>query len=325
MVELSVNSVVGLSSPKTIKLLGEIKGEGVIVMIDSGATHNFISVEMVWKWGMEVERATSYGVVLGAGLTVKAEGIYRGVELKLLGLTMIEDFFPLELGSSNIIMGLQWLESLGVTYTNWKTKVMRFNVGETRVELQGDFGLTKSQVTLTAMAKALKQGGQGVFVELNHMGIEDKLDTIEIPEDMGRVIQQFQEVFKMPKGLPPVWGREHAIVLKEGINPINVHPYRYPQIQKGEIEKLVAEMLAAGIMQHSYSPFSSTVILVQNKDGSWRFCVDYRALNKGVVTDKFPIPAIEELLDELHGATIFSKLDRKSGYHQIRIRPEGIP
>ena len=255
MVELSVNSVVGLSSPKTIKLLGEIKGEGVIVMIDPRGTHNFISVEMVWKWGMEVERATSYGVVLGAGLTVKAEGIYRGVELKLLGLTMIEDFFPLELGSSNIIMGLQWLESLGVTYTNWKTKVMRFNVGETRVELQGDLGLTKSQVTLTAMAKALKQGGQGVFVELNHMGIEDKLDTIEIPEDMGRVIQQFQEVFKMPKGLPPVWGREHAIVLKEGINPINVHPYRYPQIQKGEIEKLVAEMLAAGIMQHSYSPF----------------------------------------------------------------------
>ena len=60
------------------------------------------------------------------------------------------------------------------------------------------------------------------------MGIEDKLDTTEIPVDMERVIQQFQEVFKMPKGLPPVRGREHAIILKEGINPINVRPYRYP-------------------------------------------------------------------------------------------------
>ena len=159
------------------------------MMIDPRATHNFISVEMVQKWGMEVERATSYEVVLGTGLTVKGEGICRGVELKLPGLTVIEDFLPLELGSSDIILGLQWLESLGVAYTNWKTKVKRFNVGETRVELQGDPGLTKSQVTLKAMAKALKQGGQGVFVELNHMGIENKLDTTEIPEDMERVIQ----------------------------------------------------------------------------------------------------------------------------------------
>ena len=79
----------------------------------------------------------------------------------------------------------------------------------------------------------------------------------------------------MPKGLPPIRGREHAIVLKKGIDPINVHPYRYPQIQKEEIERLVAKMLAAGIIQHNCSSFSSLMILVKKKDGSWRFCVDY--------------------------------------------------
>lgn len=128
-------------------------------------------------------------------------------------------------------------------------------------------------------------------------------------------------MFESPEGLPPQRDKDHYIHLEPNSNPVNVRPYRYPQFQKTEIEKHISEMLNQKIIKENTSPYSSPVLLVKKKDGGYRLCVDYRALNALTIKDKFPIPTVDELLGELKGSKIFSKLDLRSGFYQIRVFP----
>ena len=116
-------------------------------------------------------------------------------------------------------------------------------------------------------------------------------------------------------GRPPDRGIELVIELEEGTNPIMITPYRHPKRLKDEIEKTIKELLAMGHIRPRKSPFASSVVLVKKKDGTLRMCIDYRVLNKKTIKNRYPIPRIDELLDELHGACFFSKIDLRSDYH----------
>lgn len=132
-------------------------------------------------------------------------------------------------------------------------------------------------------------------------------------------------MFEEPSEIPPFReGFNHNIPLKSGASLVNARPYRYPMLQKDITEQMTAEILDKGIIQNSSSPYASPFVLVKKKDATWRFCVDYRALNQQTVKDKCLIPLFEELLDELHGSMYYSKNDLRSGFHQIRMNPEDM-
>lgn len=323
--EVSIHSVVGLTSPRTMKVRGRIGTEEVIVLIDSGASHNFISEKVVQRLGLATAATGLYGVLVAGGVSVKGRGVIHDVELELQDCTIVTSFLPLELGIADVILGVQWLDTLGEIRVNWKLQRMLIQLGDKKLTLLGDKSLHSAEVSLKALQRGWEKYGEGMLIEFAGVQTEASVKERVVPEKSARVLDNYMEVFQEPSGLPPSRGKEHAITLESGAQPVSVRPFRYPQIQKAEIEKQVAAMWVAGIIRESCSPFSSPVLLVRKKDGSWRFCVDYMALNRVTIADKFPIPMIDQLLDELHGARVFSKLDLRSGYHQILVKAEDVP
>jgi hypothetical protein len=175
------------------------------------------------------------------------------------------------------------------------------------------------------MEKLLKKGHHGVISQFNAIQVTEHASQV-VPPSLQLILDKYPKVFEIPTTLPPSRGEhDHSIPLLPGSQPPNVRPYRYPFSQKNEIENMVQELLEAGVIHPSTNPYSSPVVMVLKKEGTWRMCPDFRALNKLTIKDKFPIPVIDDLLDELQGACVFTKLDLRSGYHQIQMKEADIP
>ena len=131
----------------------------------------------------------------------------------------------------------------------------------------------------------------------------------------------FQEV----PGLPPDREIEFAIELVPGTTPISKAPYRMAPAELAELKKQLQQLLDKGLIQPSVSRWGAPVLFVRKKDGSLRLCIDYRELNSVTVKNKYPLPRIDDLFDQLAGAAVFSKIDMRSGYHQLKIKKEDVP
>lgn len=134
---------------------------------------------------------------------------------------------------------------------------------------------------------------------------ESVVKTDGVDPYLTQLLDQYAPVFAEPTSLPQFRDHYHTITLKPGVEPVKQHPYRYPYLQMMEIERLVTEMINAGIIQPCNSPWSSPMLLVKRKDGTLRFCIDYRKLNSLTVKDSFSIPLVGDLLDDLRAAKVF--------------------
>ena len=140
------------------------------------------------------------------------------------------------------------------------------------------------------------------------------------------VVEEFLDVFPedLP-GLPPDRVLEFSIDVIPGTAPISKAPYRMAPVELAELKKQLQEYSDKGFIRPSVSPWGAPVLLVKKKDGSRRMCIDYRELNKVTIKNKYPLPRIDDLFDQLCGAKVFSKLDLRSGYHQLKVKKEDIP
>jgi hypothetical protein len=166
------------------------------------------------------------------------------------------------------------------------------------------------------VAKWLRGNDIWVFALLEEV-IEENSNEVHL--ELQVLLGEFSDIFVTPTELPPSRPFDHHIPLLPRSIPVNDRPYKYSPHHKTEIEKQVAALLKSGLITPSVSPFASSVLLVQKKDGTWRFCVDYRKLNDMTIKNRFPMPVVEEILDELVGTKFFSSLDMTSGYHQVRM------
>nr|XP_025639702.1 uncharacterized protein LOC112734559 [Arachis hypogaea] len=233
--------------------------------------------------------------------------VCQRVCILISGRSHLANLVCLPLVGLDIIIGMDWLNENRVSLDCFERKVIfpSQSIRDTR-DLP-----RSSEDTNTRQEYAL----------LNSVKADSHQEFCEIP-----VVHDFSDVFSEDiPSFPPTREVDFSIELMPGTGPISIAPYRMAPLELTELKNQLEELLQKGFIRPSASPWGAPVLFVRKKDGSMRLCVDYRQLNKITVKNKYPLPRIGDLMDQLQGATVFSKIDLRSGYHQIRVREEDIP
>ncbi|GJW98248.1 putative reverse transcriptase domain-containing protein [Tanacetum coccineum] len=224
------------------------------------------------------------------------------------------------LGTFDVIIGMDWLVERDAVIMCGKKEVHVPYKNKTLV-VKSDSCASRLKVISCIKARKYIERGSQLFLAQVTKKEPSKKQLQDVP-----VIRNFPEVFPddLP-GLPPPRQVEFRIELVPGAAPVARAPYCLAPSELKELSDQLKELLEKGFIRPSSSPWGAPVLFVKKKDGSFRMCIDYRELNKLTVKNRYPLPRIDDLFDQLQGSSIYSKIDLRSGYHQLRIREEDIP
>ncbi|KAL4017118.1 hypothetical protein IC575_024792 [Cucumis melo] len=307
----------GIVVTGTLPFLGHYS----FVLFDSGSSHSFISSVFVKHVGLEVEPlgnvlsvSTPSGEVLLSKEKIKACRVEKANHV--LDVTLL----VLDMRDFDVILGIDWLSANHASIDCFGKEVVFNPPFGFSFKFKG-VGIVCIPKVISAMkvSKLLSQGTWGILASV--------VDTSEPEVSLSSepVVREYPDVFpdELP-GLPPPREIDFAIELEPDTAPISRAPYRMASAELKELKVQLQELLDKGFIRPSVSPWGALVFFVKMKDGSMRLCTDYRELNKVTVKNRYPFPRIDDSFNQLQGATVFSKIDLRSGYHQVRIRDSDI-
>ncbi|GJY21873.1 putative reverse transcriptase domain-containing protein [Tanacetum coccineum] len=236
---------------------------------------------------------------------------------------------PIELGSFDVIIGMDWL-SMYHAIIAYAEKIIRIPRGKRRLYCQWltkQSGKSRLRLNTYHAPKIRNICIKDIMVFLHSSTTKETGDKSgeKRLEDVP-IVRYFPEVFPEElSGLPQTRQVEFQIDLMLGAAPVARAPYRLALSEMKELSEQLQELSDKGFIRPSFSPWGAPVLFVKKKNGSFRMCIDYRELNKLTVKNRYPFPRIDGLFDQLQGSSVYSKIDLRSGYHQLRVREEDIP
>jgi hypothetical protein len=304
LMHLSAHATEGTAGIATFSLLLTIGGQRAVTLVDSGSSHTFMDNKFALRSTCQLIPATPKKIAIAGGGHLLSDAMIPDTLYFVQGHQFESTFHVLPLQTYDVILGIDWMYQFSPITLDLPLRLLTVCKDGKKITLTDHNQPTTNFLVETAeMSKLLAKSVLGYIIQIHEMESTTDSDAPTCPEELQPLLKQFASLFTEPK----------------------LRPYRVPHMQKGAMEEIILKMLKNAEIRASLSPYSSPAVMVCKCDGSWRLCVDYRLLNSLTIKNKFPMSVIEDLLDKLNGAMVFTKLDLRSGYHQIRMNTADIP
>ena len=303
------------AAPDVVTGIISILDHAAYTLVDLGAPYSFASKNFLDRFQIKTQPLEGrMRVSLPAGEPLFSDRVVRDSRILIGGQEFPADLVALDMRDFDVVLCMDQLSRHRATLDCYKKEVKFHRPGKLEVKFRGiRRELPSNMISAMAAQRMIRKGYLAYVVETEKEGtILDEIPVIrEFPDDIA--------------GLPPDREVEFTIDLIPGTEPISIPPYRMAPAELRELKAQLEELLSKGFIRPSISLWGAPVLFVKKKDGSLRLCIDYRQLNRVTIRNQYPLPRIDELFDQLQGSRVYSKIDLRSGYHQLSVHESDVP